>query len=362
MKFANEMNIGGKLFVSANKSLFVCAAIVFGFAGATPASAQSQSQTQRAMDMASAASSAHSAPTTASTTTPLKTYEYEVASIKPSKTDSANGVFRFAMRYTDDGLSVENFPLMLLVQQAYGVGKDRISGAPDWLNAERFDIEAKMDGAAADELKKLSPEDLRNTRRLMLQALLADRFKLTLHQETKELPVYNLVIAKGGPKLQESKPDEATNKGDKAKDGAPDGKRTGVSPSGPTSVGVGIGLAGGGSAAGGKNIAVGPGGGASVSFGGRGGNRTMSGRAVTMEGLTGTLSNVTGRPVVDKTGLSGKYDYRLEYAPEDNSVDADPTGPSIFTAVQEQLGLKLESAKGPVGIFVIDHVERPSGN
>jgi uncharacterized protein (TIGR03435 family) len=88
----------------------------------------------------------------------------------------------------------------------------------------------------------------------------------------------------------------------------------------------------------------------------------MSGRAVTMEGLTATLANATGRPVLDKTGLTGKYDYRLEYAPEDNSVEADPTGPSIFTAVQEQLGLKLESAKGPVDIFVIDHVERPSEN
>ncbi len=74
------------------------------------------------------------------------------------------------------------------------------------------------------------------------------------------------------------------------------------------------------------------------------------------------LANVTGRPVLDKTGLTGKYDYKLEYAPEDNSPDADSTGPSIFTAVQEQFGLKLESAKGPVEIFVIDHVERPSGN
>ena len=81
-----------------------------------------------------------------------------------------------------------------------------------------------------------------------------------------------------------------------------------------------------------------------------------------MQGLTATLANVTGRPVMDKTGLTGKYDYKLEYAPDDNSVEADPTGPSIFTAVQEQLGLKLESAKGPVEIFVIDHVERPSEN
>lgn len=354
MRIARKMNF--------KRELIVGAAMVLGLMGAAPSWAQSdtQSLSQRAMDLASAASAAHSTSTTASSTASLKTYEYEVASIKPSKTDSANGVFRFAMRYTDDGLSVENFPLMLLVQQAYGVNKDRISGAPDWLNAERFDIEAKMDGAAAEELKKLSPEDLRNTRRQMLQALLADRFKLTLHKETKDLPVYNLVIAKGGLKLQESKPDEATSKGDKAKDGTPDGKKPGASPGGPLSVGVGV--PNGASPAVGKSVSVGSGGGNSISFGGRGGNRSMSGRGVTMESLTGTLSNATGRPVLDKTGLTGKYDYKLEDAPEDSSADADPTGPSIFTAVQEQLGLKLESAKGPVAIFVIDHVERPSGN
>jgi uncharacterized protein (TIGR03435 family) len=348
MRIAGSMNFERELIVSA--------AIVLGLMGATPTRAQAQSQSQRAMDLASAASSANATSTSTSTTAPAKTYEYEVASIKPSKTGGANGSFRFGMRYTEDGLSVENFPLMLLVQQAYGVGKDRISGAPDWLNSERYDIEAKMDGAAAEEMKKLDPEDLRNARRLMLQALLADRFKLTLHRETKELPVYNLVIAKGGPKLQESKPDETTNKGDKTGDIAAGGKKAASSPGGPLTVG------GGGGPAGSKSVSLAAGGGASVSFGGRGGNRNMSGRGVTMQGLTATLANVTGRPVMDKTGLTGKYDYKLEYAPDDNSVEADPTGPSIFTAVQEQLGLKLESAKGPVEIFVIDHVERPSEN
>jgi len=347
MKIAGKMNFKRELIVSA--------AIVMGLVGAKPTCAQSQaqSQTQRAMDLASAATSGHSTSTT--TPAPGKTYEYEVASIKPSKTGSANGMMRFGMRYTEDGLSVENFPLMLLVQQAYGVNKDRISGAPDWLNSERYDIEAKMDGAAAEEMKKLSADDMRNTRRRMLQALLADRFKLTLHKETKELPVYNLVIAKGGPKFQESKPDESAGKGDKSAEGNAAAKKAGSAPGGPLVLG------GRGGPAGGKSVAMPDGGGASISFGARGGNRNMSGRGVTMEDLTSTLAGITGRPVFDKTGLTGKYDYKLEYAP-DNSADVDPTGPSIFTAVQEQLGLKLESAKGPVEIFVIDHVERPSEN
>ena len=228
------------------------------------------------------------------------------------------------MRYTNDGLTAQNLSLMLLIPQAYGVGKDRITGAPDWLNSERYDIDAKVDGAAVEALKKLSPDELKTVRQHMLQALLADRFSLTLHRETKELAVYNLVIAKNGPKLQESKPED---KGKTSDGSAASGKQ--AASGGPKSV------SGGGGGGGGRSISVGPGGGSSVSFGGR---------------------------VLDKTGLTGKYDYKLEYAPEDSQPDADSTGPSIFTALQEQLGLKLESGKGPVEIIVIDRVERPSGN
>ena len=88
----------------------------------------------------------------------------------------------------------------------------------------------------------------------------------------------------------------------------------------------------------------------------------MSGQGVTIENLVASFANICGRPVFDKTGLTGKYDYKLEYAPEDAQADPDSSAPSIFTAVQEQLGLKLESAKGPVEILVIDHAERASGN
>jgi uncharacterized protein (TIGR03435 family) len=329
MKIAHKLSASRKLFVNRTLVLAIAAPILFGIASAAPGRAQSK-------------------PEILAATT--SKYEYEVASIKLSKPAGANGMF-MGMRYTDDGLTAQNLSLMLLIQQAYGVGKDRITGAPDWLNSERYDIDAKVDGAAVEALKKLSPDELKTVRQHMLQALLADRFSLTLHRETKELAVYNLVIAKNGPKLQESKPED---KGKTSDGSAASGKQ--AASGGPMSV------SGGGGGGGGKSISVGTGGGASVSFGGRGGLRTMSGRGVTIENLLTTLASATGRPVLDKTGLTGKYDYKLEYAPEDSQPDADSTGPSIFTALQEQLGLKLESGKGPVEIIVIDRVERPSGN
>jgi uncharacterized protein (TIGR03435 family) len=326
MKIANEASASGNKFFTIVRVLTIFTALVLGLVSAAPIHAQSQPQM---LDRAVSAVDADS-PIVAK-------FEYEVASIKVSKTGSANGMFRFGMRYTDDGVSIENFPLMLLVQQAYGVGKDRITGAPDWLNLERYDIETKMDGAAAEELKTLSADVVRAARQHMLRKLLEQRFQLTVHRDTRELPIYNLVLAKGGSKLQESKPDDAGT-GDKPTDAAL-----------AAALAAKLGSSGGPMATGGGG-------------GGRGGVRTTSGRAITTAELAATLSSIAGWPVFDKTGLTGKYDFKLEYAPDDSQTDPDPVGPSIFTAVQEQLGLKLEPAKGPVEILVIDHVEKPSGN
>jgi uncharacterized protein (TIGR03435 family) len=352
MKIANELSVSGKKFFSVIRALSIFTAIVFALASAAP----SHAQLQQALDRAMAGAAADSSPASAvNADSPLVAkFEYEVASIKVSKSGSGNGIFRFGIRNTDDGVSIENFPLMSLVQQAYGVGKDRISGAPDWLNAEHYDIEAKMDGSQVEEFKALSPELARAARQHMLRKLLEQRFQLTSHHETKELSVYNLVIAKGGSKLQESKPDDNAVKGDKPLDAAQAAKIAGAN-SGPGGPSVAVG---------GKTITIAPSGGASFSMsGGRGGVRTTSGRGITTAALSSTLASIAGRPVMDKTGLTGKYDYKLEYAPDDSQPDADaPAGPSIFTAVQEQLGLKLESAKGPVEILVIDHIEKPSGN
>ena len=157
------------------------------------------------------------------------------------------------MRYTDDGVSIENFPLMTLFQNAYGVGKDRISGTQDWMNSERYDIEAKIDPARVDDFKKLTPAEMKLARQYMLQMLLADRFKLTLHRETKELAVYNLVVGKNGSKLQETKPEDKSVDADKS---AKDSLATSLGqakggPSGPSSTG-------GGNAGGGKSVIAGP--------------------------------------------------------------------------------------------------------
>ena len=360
MRIPKNLGVSKKLFMDASRVLAVCGAIVFGLAGAMPCRAQVD-QGDLAAAMAAAREGRGARMASRSTTDPITgiaaTFQYEVASVKVSKQASGNGMFRMGMRYTDDGVSVENFPLMMLFQNAYGVGKDRISGTQDWMNSERYDIEAKIDPARVEDFKKLTPDEMKLARQYMLQVLLADRFKLTLHRETKELAVYNLVVAKGGSKLQETKPEEKSADADKsAKDKLSDSlaaaKGSGSGPSsGPTVV------------SGGKSVSLSGagGGGASISFS-RGGTRSTNGRGVTMEMLVNNLANICGRPVFDKTGLTGKYDYKLEYAPEDAQQDPDSNAATIYTAVQEQLGLKLESAKGPVEIFVIDHAEKPSGN
>jgi uncharacterized protein (TIGR03435 family) len=268
---------------------------------------------------------------TQNTATSLPAFEYEVATIKPNKSGGGN----ISIRSPEDGLTVTNFPLSRIFQLAFGVPDYQISGAPEWINSENFDIDAKMDSATADALKKLSADDRRLARQHMLQALLMARFNLTFHRDSKELPVYWLTIAKNGPKLHEAKP------GDTYANGIP-------VPAGRSGAGVMI-------------------------MSGGVGTQTVTAQAVTIGNLLRTLANAIGRPVLDKTALTGLYDFTLTYAPDPSQLQglyggapgaqpADPESPSIFTAVQEQLGLKLDSGKGPVEIIVIDHVERPSGN
>jgi uncharacterized protein (TIGR03435 family) len=262
-------------------------------------------------------------------------FVYEVASIKPNKPEG--DAVRTRMMITPDSLSATGGTLQMLIESAYGIQDHQISGAPDWLQSERFDIEAKMDSAVADEIRKLDPDQRMAARQHMLQALLADRFKLTIHRETKELPVYALVVAKNGPKLQEAKPDATYPNGIKGPDG--------VGRAGMMRMGMG----------------------------------ELTAQGVPLANLLGSLSRQLGRKVVDKTGLTGKYDFMLHWTPDESQgpmfkgTDGGPqgsnaaappesSGPSIFTAIQEQLGLKLESQKGPVEMIVIDHVEKPSQN
>lgn len=258
---------------------------------------------------------------------------YDVASIKPNK----SGDNRVMMRLTPDGLSATGSNLMMLVTFAYGVNPDQIAAAPDWLKSESYDIEAKMDPATAEELRNLGEDQRKTATQHMLQVLLADRFKLKVHEETKELSIYALVVAKNGPKLQEAKTGDTYPNGIKG----PDGKS-----------------------------------GAGMMFGRREG---VTAQGVPIASLVRRLSLLLGRSVVDKTGLTGKYDFTLKWTPDEipgamskapesgepstaGAAFRDSSGPSLFTALKEQLGLKLESQKGPVGIVVIDHVERPSEN
>jgi bla regulator protein BlaR1 len=304
-----KLDFSRKLLLSAAGLVVVAIPVVFGLLHATQSRAQSQTPNVVA-------------------TSPV----YEVASIKPNK----SGDNRTRMMYSPDGLSATGGTLQMLIMSAYGINPHQISGAPSWLNSERYDIEAKMDSSTADELRKLDEDERRVERQHMLQALLADRFKLTIHRESKELPVYALVVAKDGPKFQEAKSGDTYPNGIKGPDGHS---------------GAGMMLRGG---------------------------EGFTAQGIPIGNLVRQLSLELGRTVIDKTGLTSKYDFTLKWTEErqapmfKGTEGSQPgtggtsapgsSGPSIFTAVQEQLGLKLESEKGPVDILIIDHVEKPSEN
>jgi len=231
--------------------------------------------------------------------------EFEAASIKPTKLGFPDQ-FRIM---PGGGVNGRYLSLKQLIQFAYHLQDFQLSGGPGWLDDDRFDIVATAKG---------NPDQQHTL--LMLRSLLEDRFKLAIHHDTKELPVYTLALAKNGPKLKPA-PGEA-RKGD-------------------------------------GGFGWGPG--------------RINGQGVTMQQLTEILSLQLHRIVVDKTDLPGTFDLSLLYTPEGykpregaspnpNEPRPDPDGPSIFSAIQEQLGLKLEGGKGPVEILVIDHAEKPSEN
>lgn len=302
---------------------------------------------------------------------------FEVASIKPAAPMQAG---RIMVRMSggpgtpDPGqMTYTNVSLKNVLTNAYNVKGYQIQG-PDWLDSARFDITAKVPlGTTKEQF------------RLMLQSLLAERFKLTLHHATKDMPMYALVVAKGGSKLKESPDDpSSTDAG-------------GPNASGPGAGGSNVGgpAAGGGPSAsfnkgdikmgkdGFPQLPPGAGRGA-VMMMNMNGKMKMQSSKQTMSGFVDMLANQVDRPVVDQTNLTGKYDYTLEFAPGDNrggmmrgamagmpmpppgadgggagggAPDAE-AGPTIFSALQEQLGLRLEAKKGPVDLLVIDSIEK----
>lgn len=240
----------------------------------------------------------------------VKVPVFDVVSIKPNKSGSRN----VSTNTSSDSFSATNVSVKMLLEDAYGIKQDLIYGVPGWASSDRFDIKAKIVEPDFAALKKLTPKQ----RRTMLQTLLADRFQLKIHTETRTLPVYELVVMKDGPKFKASTPE-----------GSPEDKSTN---------GVG-----------------------------RGGmmvqNTELTGHAIPLAPLADTLANQLHRTVIDKTGLTGQYDFLLKWTADDETdTSPDSSTPSIFTALQEQLGLKLQSTKGPVDTLVVDHVEMPSEN
>ena len=258
-------------------------------------------------------------------------YEFETASIKLNK-DHTIG---FLTGFTPDGFRGQCVNLKWLVQQAYDLKSYDLAGVPDWMNSECYDMEAKFGESVIETLKSLPKDELKSVHEQMLQKLLADRFGLKTHKEDREQSVYLLVVGKDGPKLQE-------------------GKETDMHP------------------------VLGPDGQPLVQ--GRmefrplptGGDR-VRGYNVSTSILADFLVLQLSRPVLDKTGLTGSYTFTLEWTPDaiasptsastmSDTPQLDAPSASIFSAVQQQLGLKLEAAKAPVPVMVIDHIERPSPN
>jgi uncharacterized protein (TIGR03435 family) len=242
---------------------------------------------------------------------------YDVATIKPSDPNAMGGGIgtRSNGGFYSKGQSLKN-----IVCGAYDVMGFQCLGGPAWFESDLYDIEAKPDSATTEQLLKLSWKQRWPVQQRMQQALFADRLKLKVHFETREMPIFALVVAKGGLKLHEAKTGDIYANGLKGGDGKPFG---------------------------GGSFMV--------------GNGKMTAQGISMDALAAQLAGTTSHIVSNKTGLTGVYDFTLQYSNGD-PPPPDSTAPSIYTAIEEQLGLKLESAKGPVKVLVIDHAERPSEN
>jgi uncharacterized protein (TIGR03435 family) len=252
--------------------------------------------------LASAALAQQAAP--APTTT--KPLTFEVATIKPTATTDF-----WRLLPTPDGYTATNVSLFKLIGEAYGIVDPKlISGGPHWIDRDKFDLEAKFDAASVPGAQNLT----HTQRAAMLQPLLADRFHLKLHHETKYLPVFNLVLAKGDPKLQPTP-------------GAPDDM---ISSTCQYTRGPGYAQA----------------------------------ARCSMNNLVDALRDITGRTVIDKTSLTGLFNYTLRWTPDNAPAPAasDTPAPDISTAIQEQLGLKLEPSTAPLDVLVIDSAEKPTPN
>ena len=252
---------------------------------------------------------------------------FEVASVKANKSGDGNGNLR---GLGSDRVVATNMPVRPIITFAYLVAQYQLVGGPDWLTSSRYDLVAKMEGNPSAGF--VPGSNTPNPMQLALRHLLEDRFKLRVHRETREMDIYALVLARPGgnpgPNLKPTTQDCAA---------IADAARRGEKPPAPA---PGVPLCGIQGSTG------------RLRFGG-----------LPASAFAQAFSGPAGRMVIDRTGLTGSWDFELTYAIEGrggaDAPPADPNVPSFFTAIQEQLGLKLEPTKGPVEVLVIDSVEKP---
>jgi bla regulator protein BlaR1 len=292
-QLGSRLGLGRKLLLAAIAFIAVLVPVTLGFAHTTEIFAQTKVQAEAGAGVP----------------------EFEVATIKPNKA----GGNRRSFMYNETGMSMEGVPVQMMLQDTFDITEDRILGVPNWVKTDLFDVEAKVSTTDAPKLDHLTMEQ----RRFMLQSLLAERFNLKYHHETKELPVYTLVIAKGGLKLKQNP-------------------------------------------AGGEHEQSG------IRMSGRGDFEGMNANMLVLCHVLSEQPELS-HTIIDKTGLTGSFDFHLQWTPEiagPSGPDANSAGapapdsnkPSLFTALQEQLGLKLEPQKGPVDVIVIDHIDKPSAD
>ena len=285
---------------------------------------------------------------------------FDVVSVKRSV--GANGMF---MRMAPGNITASNVPVRQLIRQAYGLQDFQVIGGPEWVASDRFDVEARFDPAAAGGLT--GPPRIQ----AMLQNMLRDRFKLVAHTDTRQMPVLALVMARDdrrlGPQLMPSTVDCAALMGSLRRGGPADGRG---SPPADGRRGGGPRPDGRGAPPPGAPFAPGE----RPQCGGRGGFGQMIAGGLTMAQFVTQLSQMTGRMVVDRTGLAGGYDIDLKWNPTADQLavtplppgvelpPVDPSVPSLFTALEEQLGLGLDSDRAPVEVLVIDSIEQPTDN
>jgi bla regulator protein blaR1 len=268
---------------------------------------------------------------------------FEVATVKPSNGDNAIPSVSTATESRTMNVTARN-----LIEYAYGIPwtpgrNERVLGGPRWIDNNRYDVDARIDQSLVARFEKLSHEERKEQISLMMQSLLADRFKLKVHVQSAELPIYALMFATGGPKLTVTKDVPTTTGEDQP----------------PSKVGVPMRA---------EDVRKG----ILVLY--RGQAAEMTAKATTLDALVQWLagySEIGGRTVVNRTGLPRPYDFTLRWTrerliaqgPLDGSAPSNvPEAPGLFTALQEQLGLRLMSTKGRVEVLVIDHIDLPSQN